>query len=176
MRGVIAIKSKAAIGSEQKYVHFTISHLPSNPRDLTQPTVPAVCPHPMDHQHRGLFTLLSLLPRFTGEHPYKWTDIWRGSCDVGGGRAVCWESPISSGGRAFCSVCPRCMHPIHSASCPLLCLCLSAFPHRSSPPARLTDRQMLSAVHLQLWASITLHKQSIARTQAANFVCLSPFR
>lgn len=42
-------------------------------------------------------------------------------------------------------------------------------PHRSSPPARLTDRQMLSAMHLQLWASITLHKQPIARTQAANF-------
>lgn len=54
-----------------------------------------------------------------------------------GGRAslVCW-------GHAVC------------ASCPLLCL--PVFPHCSSPPARLTDRQMLSAMHLQLWASITL--------------------
>lgn len=63
---------------------------------------------------------------------------------------------------------------VRSVSCPLLRL--PVFPHRSSPPARLTDRQMLSAVHLQLWASITLHKQPIARTQAANSVCLSPFR
>ena len=59
---------------------------------------------------------------------------------------------------------------------PLLHLCLPVFPQRSSPPARLTDRQMLSAAHLQLWASITPHKQPIACTQAANFVCLSPFR
>lgn len=50
------------------------------------------------------------------------------------------------------------------------------FPRRCSPPARLTDRQMLSAVHLQLWASITPHKQPIARTQAANSVCLSRSR
>lgn len=106
---------------------------------------------------------------------YKWTGIWQGLYDVGGGGgAVCWESPISSEGRAFWSVGPHRMHPIHSVSCPLLCL--PVFPHRPSPPARLTDRQMLSAVHLQLWASITLHKQPIACTQAANFVCLSPSR
>ncbi len=108
---------------------------------------------------------------------YKWTGIWQGLHDLGGGGgAACWESPISSGGRAFWSVGPHCVRPIHSGSCPLLCLCLPVFPHRSSPPARLTDRQMLSAVHLQLWASITLHKQPIACTQAANSVCLSPFR
>lgn len=65
---------------------------------------------------------------------------------------------------------------VGTVSCPLLWLHLLVFPHHSIPPARLTDRQMLSAVHLELWASITRHKQPIARTQAANFACLSPFR
>lgn len=65
---------------------------------------------------------------------------------------------------------------VRAVSCPPPLLLLPVFPHGFSPPARLTDKQMLSAAHLQLWASITLHKQPIARTQAANFACLSPFR
>lgn len=139
-------------------------------------------PPPHHHHHHiqehplaacVLFTLLSLLSRSTGEYPTSELAFDR-ACMMWeeGGGAVCWESPISSGGRAFWSVGP---HSTLSPA-PSFCLCLPVFPHRSSPPARLTDRQMLSAVHLQLWASITLHKQPIACTQATNSVCLSPFR
>lgn len=67
--------------------------------------------------------------------------------------------PLEAG--PFWSVCPPpgAPHPLCLPTNPPLSPSPVRSPHRSSPPARLTDRQMLSAVHLQLWASITLHKQ-----------------
>lgn len=174
------IKGKALIGSQQRAQRrppyrftFTLQPLRLN---LTCPCCCYTYSAPPTAALAAcvLFTLLSLLSRSIGEHPTSELAFDGGLYDVGGGGGggspVRWESPISSGGRASWSAGPRCVFPAPSS------VCLPVFPHRSSPPARLTDRQMLSGVHLQLWASITLHKQPIASTQAANFACLSPFR
>lgn len=76
----------------------------------------------------------------------KWTGIWQGLWDVGGGEdggsLVCWESPISSGGRALWSAGPRCVFPAPSSVSVSLC-----FP---TAPARLhawqTDRCYLLCI------------------------------
>lgn len=184
MRGVSAITAKLWLdrGRGPKMTTLQFHIYPPQPPwlHLTWPTVAVMSPPtpPTTTTSRStgslriVYSALFVVTVHWGIS-YKWTGIWQGLYDVGGrGGAVCWESPISSGGRAFWSVGP---HSTPSPA-PSFCLCLPVFPHRSSPPARLTDRQMLSAVHLQLWASITLHKQPIACTQAANSVCLSPFR
>lgn len=179
MRRVSVIKGKALIGSQQRAQRrppyrftFTLQPLRLN---MSLLLLHIQCTtHRSAGSLRIVYSPLFVVTVHWGTS-YKWTGIWRGS--VWCGRRRGRRQPSALGvtyflGRQGLLVCWSAL----CVSCPLLCLCLPVFPHRSSPPARLTDRQMLSGVHLQLWASITLHKQPIASTQAANFACLSPFR
>lgn len=152
MRRVSVIKGKALIGSQQRAqrrppYRFTF---PLQPLRLNL-TCPCCCytysaPPTAALAACVLFTLLSLLSRSIGEHPTSELAFDGGLYDVGGGGGggspVRWESPISSGGRAFWSAGLRCVFPAPSSVSVSLC-----FP---TAPARLhawqTDRCYLACI------------------------------
>lgn len=145
-------KGRALIGSQQRCKDdpLTVSGLPCNLCDFAFLTCCCCVPHMQRAAHSSAGSLhIVYSPLFVvmvrWGISYKWTGIWQGLYDVGWGGvgAVFWESPISSGGRAFWSVGPRCV----SAQSPAPSSVSLCFP---TAPARLhawqTDRCYLPCI------------------------------